>query len=78
MPRKRLQGKVVSDKMDKTAVVEVKRAVYHSKYKKRYFVSKKYKAHDTENCYKVGDLVLIEESSPISKDKKWRIIKKLK
>ena len=64
-------GVVVSDKMDKTVVVKIDRLKMHSKYKKKYKVSKKYKAHDAENKFKVGDKVMIMESSPISKDKKW-------
>ena len=64
-------GVVVSDKMDKTIVVKIDRLKMHSKYKKKYKVSKKYKAHDGENKFKIGDKVMIMESSPISKDKKW-------
>lgn len=78
MPKKKLQGKIVSDKMKKTVVVETKREVYHSKYKKRYFISKKYKAHDEKETYKTGDEVIIEESFPMSKDKKWIVVKKIK
>lgn len=78
MAKKRLKGEVVSDKMDKTVVVEVKRVIMHPKYKKRYTVSKKYKAHDEKNQYKVGDIVIIEESRPISKEKKWKVIQKVK
>ena len=64
-------GVVVSDKMDKTVVVKIDRLKMHSKYKKKYKVSKKYKAHDGENKFKIGDKVMIMESKPISKDKKW-------
>ncbi|MCH8049099.1 30S ribosomal protein S17 [Patescibacteria group bacterium] len=74
--RRRLTGTVVSDKMDKTAVVRVERTVLHSKYLKRYTISKKYKAHDSDNTAKVGDMVTIEETRPISKDKRWRIVSK--
>lgn len=77
MPRKRLQGKVVSTKMLKTVVVKVDRVVLHPKYKKRYKISKKYKAHNLLKDIKEGDKVLIEESRPISKEKRWRVIKKL-
>ncbi len=77
MPKKKLTGIVVSDRMQKTVVVEVKRVVLHPKYKKRYNVSKKYKAHDENNEYKVGDKVVIEESRPYSKDKKWKVNKKI-
>ncbi len=68
---KKFEGKVVKDRMDKTVVVEVLRFKIHPLYKKRYKVSKKYKAHDPENLYKVGDEVVISETRPISRDKKW-------
>ncbi|MBT7497587.1 30S ribosomal protein S17 [Candidatus Woesearchaeota archaeon] len=70
-------GVVVSTKMDKTVTVLIERTVKHKKYLKQYTVSKKFKAHDEKNEYKVGDKVLMEECRPISKDKRWRIIKKL-
>ncbi|PIQ67573.1 30S ribosomal protein S17 [Candidatus Uhrbacteria bacterium CG_4_10_14_0_2_um_filter_41_7] len=73
--RRRLKGEVVSDKMDKTVVVKVDRTVIHSKYLKRYTISKRYKAHDEENEAKTGDLVTIEETRPLSKGKRWRIVK---
>jgi small subunit ribosomal protein S17 len=69
-----LKGIVVSDKMDKTIVVSVERIKQHPRYKKRYKVSKKYKAHDPENKYKIGDKVSIQESRPVSKDKKWIVL----
>lgn len=69
-----LKGVVVSDKMKKTVVVRVSRFVEHPRYKKFYQVSKKYKAHDEENKYKVGDKVEIVETRPISKDKKFAVI----
>ncbi len=72
----KLQGKVVSDKMEKTVVVEVERVKEHPRYKKRYKIHKKYKAHDEKGEYKEGDVVIIEETRPISKDKKWRVIGK--
>lgn len=72
--RRRLTGVVVSDKMDKTAVVKVDRTVLHSKYLKRFTKSKRYKAHDEKNAAKVGDQVVIEECRPLSKDKSWRIL----
>jgi small subunit ribosomal protein S17 len=68
------KGIVVSDKMDKTAVIAVERLKVHSKYKKRIKVTKKYKADNPENKFKVGDKVVIQESRPISKDKRWKII----
>jgi len=70
-----LKGTVVSDKMDKTVVVLVSRFVEHSKYRKFYQVSKKYKAHDEENKYKIGDKVEIMETRPISKDKKFKVVR---
>ena len=68
------KGIVVSDKMDKTVVVEVTKIKEHPKYKKRYKVKKKYKAHDKKNQYKIGDKVIIQETRPISKHKKWKVI----
>ena len=72
--RKKLSGIVVSDKMDKTAVVEVQRYVKHPRYGKFVKIRKKYKAHDAENKYKIGDKVVIEERKPMSKDKHFIII----
>ncbi len=69
-----LKGVVVSDKMDKTVVVEVTRFVEHKKYGKRIKRSKNYKAHDENNEKKVGDKVEIEETKPISKDKHFKIV----
>lgn len=77
MTKKRLKGKVVSDKMDKTVVVEVERIKQHPKYIKRYAVHKRYKAHDPENTCQQGEQVMIEECRPLSKEKRWRIVKKL-
>ncbi len=71
---RRLKGEVVSDKMDKTIVVRVDRVKVHPKYKKRYTVSEKYKAHDERNLHKVGDMVEITASRPRSKTKRWRVI----
>lgn len=71
--RKKFAGVVVSDKSDKTIVVEVERVKINKKYKKRYIVSKKYKVHDEKNSSKIGDKVNFVECRPISKDKKWRI-----
>jgi len=72
--RHTLKGTVVSDKMHKTIVVLVERVKQHPRYKKRYRVFKKYKVHDAENKYKIGDNVTIQESRPISKDKKWVVL----
>lgn len=69
-----LKGVVVSDKMNKTVVVSVSNFIKHPKYGKYYKVSKKYKAHDEENKYKVGDNVEIVETRPISKDKKFKVV----
>ncbi len=69
-----LKGIVTSDKMDKTVVVRVTRFVEHKKYGKRIKMTKKYKAHDEDNSKKVGDTVEIEETRPISKDKKFKVI----
>ena len=69
-----LKGVVVSDKMDKTVVVLVTRFVEHKKYGKRIKKIKKYKAHDENNSKKIGDVVEIEETRPISKDKKFKVI----
>ena len=71
-----LSGVVVSDKMAKTVVVSVSRFVKHPKYGKFYKINKKYKAHDEENKYKVGDKVEIIETRPISKDKRFKVVYK--
>ncbi|MCE9585531.1 30S ribosomal protein S17 [Candidatus Nomurabacteria bacterium] len=70
-----LKGVVVSDKMDKTVVVSVARLIKHPKYGKFYQVNKKFKAHDENNKYKVGDTVEIVQTRPISKDKKFKVVK---
>jgi len=75
--RKKRSGTVVSDKMDKTVVVEVRRTVMDPTYKKVVQRRKRYKAHDEENKYKVGDKVIIMETRPISKDKRWRVVSPL-
>jgi small subunit ribosomal protein S17 len=77
MSKKTLQGIVVSDKMQKTVVVLVERIKEHPKYKRRFKVHKKYKAHDEKQEFHIGDKVLIEETKPISKDKNWIVIKKI-
>jgi small subunit ribosomal protein S17 len=77
MSKKVLKGIVLSDKMKKTLIVEVERWVHHSRYKKRYRRTKKYKAHDEKNECKIGDSVIIEETRPISKEKKWKVIKRM-
>lgn len=74
--KKVLKGKVVSDKMDKTVVVEIKRFVKHPKYGKYFNLSKRHKAHDPENKAKIGDEVEIRECRPMSKDKHFEVIYK--
>lgn len=74
MPRRILQGIVVSDACDKTVVVRVERRVMHPIYKKYVSRSKKYAAHDEDNRYRAGDAVRIEESRPLSKRKSWIVI----
>ncbi|HJD57165.1 MAG TPA: 30S ribosomal protein S17 [Rickettsia endosymbiont of Sericostoma sp.] len=74
MPRRVLQGVVVSSKTDKTITVKVERRFKHPMYKKIVKVSKKYAAHDPENMYKDGDKVSIVESRPISKTKSWVVL----
>jgi small subunit ribosomal protein S17 len=75
--KRKLIGVVVSDKMDKTRVVKVERFKKHPKYLKYFKVSKRFKAHDENNEYKNGDKVIIEQSRPLSKEKKWVIIGKV-
>ena len=74
MPKRILQGVVVSDKQDKTVVVSVERQVMHPVYKKIVKKSKKFAAHDDNNQCKVGDRVSIQECRPISKNKSWTVI----
>lgn len=74
MPKRILQGVVVSDKMDKTIVVKVERRVMHPVYKKFVRQSKKYSAHDEANKFKIGDTVRIEECRPLSRSKRWQVI----
>ena len=76
--KKTLKGVVVSDKMQKTAVVSVTRFVQHPKYKKYFKISKKFKAHNEENKAKTGDTVMIEETKPMSKDKHFKIVEIVK
>lgn len=71
---KKFKGVVVSDKMEKTIVVSVSSFKKHPKYKKYLKRNKKYKAHDEENKYKIGDTVVIEECRPISKDKRFQVL----
>ncbi|PHJ37207.1 30S ribosomal protein S17 [Desulforamulus profundi] len=72
--RKVRQGRVVSDKMDKTIVVAVEDRVRHPLYNRTIRQTKKFKAHDEENSCRIGDTVRIMETRPLSKDKRWRVI----
>ena len=72
--KKRLEGVVTSDKMNKTVTVKVTRYIKHPKYGKYYTTDKKYKAHDENNVHKIGDKVMIEETRPISKDKTFKVV----
>jgi len=74
MSRRILSGEVVSTKMDKTVVVQVKRSFRHPLYHKNITKSKKYAAHDENNSYTQGDHVLIRETRPLSKTKKWEVV----
>jgi small subunit ribosomal protein S17 len=75
--KRKLIGVVVSDKMDKTRVVMVERRFSHLKYGKFLTARKKYKAHDEKNEFKTGDRVLIVEHRPLSREKRWKVIKLL-
>jgi small subunit ribosomal protein S17 len=72
--RKSFVGRVVSDKMDKTVVLSVTRRIAHSRYNKVMKRTTKYKAHDEKNECKVGDMVRVIETRPISKDKRWKVL----
>ena len=74
MPKRLLQGIVVSEKADKTVVVKVERRFTHPVMKKTVRRTKNYQAHDADNRFKVGDIVTIEESRPISKTKRWVVV----
>ena len=74
MPKRILQGVVVSDKNDKTVVVRVERRFMHPLLKKTLRRSKKFHAHDADNKHKIGDQVRIEECPPISKNKRWTVV----
>ena len=78
MPKRVLQGVVVSDKNDKTIVVQVERRYTHPLLKKTVRRTKKYHAHDEKNSFKVGDQVSIEETRPISKTKTWRVLDRVR
>src|SRR3989338_1731577 len=75
---RKLKGTIVSDKMKKTVVVKVCALKQHKKYLKYYRASQKFKAHDEKGEYKTGDEVVIQESRPLSKDKRWRVVELVK
>ncbi len=77
MPKRVLEGVVVSDKNDKTIVVKVERRLTHPVLKKTVRLTKKYHAHDEKNTAKVGDVVWIEETRPLSKQKRWLLVDKV-
>ena len=77
MPKRVLEGVVVSDKNDKTIVVKVERRLRHPVFKKTVRVSKKYHAHDEKNEAKTGEIVRIQETRPISKQKRWALVEKV-
>lgn len=74
MPRKEIVGKVVSNKMDKTVVVAMETRLPHPKYEKPIVTTRKFKAHDAENKCQIGDIVVIRECRPISKEKSWLVV----
>jgi small subunit ribosomal protein S17 len=74
MPKRILQGTVTSDKNDQTVTVLIERRFTHPVMKKTVRMTKKYRAHDPQNNFKVGDQVRIEECAPISKTKRWRVV----
>jgi small subunit ribosomal protein S17 len=76
MPKRVLEGVVVSDKNDKTIVVKVERRLTHPVLKKTVRLTKKYHAHDEKNSAKIGDVVQIEETKPVSKQKRWLLLDK--
>lgn len=75
--RRTLRGVVVSAAMNKTIVIRVTRVRWHSKYHRQYRVSKKFKVHDEDNAHKIGDMVECAETRPLSKEKRWRVLKKV-
>ena len=77
MPKRILQGTVVSDKNDKTVTVLVERRFTHPLMKKTVKRTKKYRAHDADNAFKVGETVRIQECAPISKTKRWEVVERV-
>jgi small subunit ribosomal protein S17 len=76
--KRQLEGVVVSAGASKTRIVLVERTQIHPKYGKRFQVSRRYPSHDENNVYQIGDKVVIEETRPLSRTKRWRIIKKVR
>lgn len=76
MPKRQLTGKIVSNKMQKTVVVEIESVKENSLYKKQFKMHKNYKAHTEDGKYQIGDVVTIEECRPVSKDKRWQVMEK--
>jgi small subunit ribosomal protein S17 len=74
---RRLEGTVVSDKMKKTVVVSITSLKLHPKYRKFFKVTRKFKAHDENNEYKVGDKVILQETRPLSKEKRWVVVSRV-
>jgi small subunit ribosomal protein S17 len=74
--RREVRGKVVSNKMDKTVVVEVERAVMHPRYRKYVTRSRRFHAHDEDNACQVDDVVIIRESRPLSRLKRWVVVER--
>ncbi len=72
---RKIKGTVVSSNMQKTVVVEVNRLKKHEKYLKYHRVTRKFKAHDEKGEFKKGDVVILEETRPFSKEKRWRVVK---
>lgn len=72
--KRKFNGTVVSDKMEKTIVVKVDRIKSHPKYHKKYVISRKYKVHDEKSRFKIGDKISFIECRPLSKEKRWRAI----
>lgn len=77
MPKQETIGLVISNKMDKTIVVAIKNRISHKKYNKIISKTNKYYAHDENNECFIGDIVAIEKSRPISKNKRWKLIKRI-
>ena len=75
---RKLKGTVISNKMTKTLVIRVDTFTQHPKYRKFYRTGKKFKVHDEQGEYRVGDILVIGETRPLSKDKRWRVLELIK